>query len=179
MDGDARVTLSDEAMGSKDYIAPEMESGRHGPVTGAVDVYALGKVLYWMLSGGRIFAREEHRANNLYLPHLLGEQRWEHVHGLLDGMVVQDPAARIPIQLLRIRMEETLLRVEGNYTPLRPSLGLICRFCGIGRYVKHGLHGGFTEAFQIQDPRALRCPHCGHMEIFDSRQLADPGWWDR
>ena len=61
-EGDQRVTLTDEAMGSKDYIAPEMESGRRERVTSAVDVYALGKVIYWMLSGGHIFARESHRA---------------------------------------------------------------------------------------------------------------------
>jgi len=48
MDGDHRVTLTDEAMGSRDYIAPEMEAGQRQPVTGAADVYALGKVLYYM-----------------------------------------------------------------------------------------------------------------------------------
>jgi hypothetical protein len=30
--------------------------------TGATDVCALGKILYWMLSGGEEFARENHRA---------------------------------------------------------------------------------------------------------------------
>jgi serine/threonine protein kinase len=53
VEGDQRVTLSDEAMGSTNYIAPEMESGHQGSVTGVADVYALGKVMYWMLSGGR------------------------------------------------------------------------------------------------------------------------------
>jgi hypothetical protein len=34
---------------------------------------AFGEVLYWMLSGGHIFGREDHRAENLYLPRALGE----------------------------------------------------------------------------------------------------------
>jgi serine/threonine protein kinase len=47
MEGDQRITLAEEAMGSRNYIAPEMESGRpFGRPTGATDVYALGKVLY-------------------------------------------------------------------------------------------------------------------------------------
>ena len=52
VDGENRITLTDEAMGSQNYIAPEMESGRTlGKPSAATDVYGLGKVLYWMLSG--------------------------------------------------------------------------------------------------------------------------------
>jgi serine/threonine protein kinase len=39
------VTLSDEGMGSKNFIAPEMESGGTVDVSEAVDVYSLAKVL--------------------------------------------------------------------------------------------------------------------------------------
>jgi serine/threonine protein kinase len=108
MEGDACVTLSDEAMGSVNYVAPEMQAGQHGPVTGAADVYALGKVLYWMLSGGRIFAREDHRASNGYLPRLFADQRWEHVHALLDGIIVTEPLKRNPMALIPSRLEQRL-----------------------------------------------------------------------
>src|SRR5260370_638316 len=189
MDGDERVTLSDEAMGSINYIAPEMQAGQHGPVTGAVDVYAVGKVLYWTLSGGRVFAREDHRAPNGYLPRLLGDQRWEHVHALFDDMIVADPTKRIGIAQLRTRLEQILSLVEGDYMPLRPSMGLRCRVCGIGKYTKYaskqqgwaGRSGWFGLIGNVAgtDLRVLHCDHCGHVEWFDFGGIADEGWWDR
>ena len=192
MEGDARVTLSDEAMGSTNYIAPEMQAGQHGPVTGAADVYALGKVLYWMLSGGRIFAREDHRAPNGYLPRLLDDQRWEHVHALFDGVIVADLTKRIGIALLPTRLEQTRSLVEGNYMPLRPSMGLQCGFCGIGRYTRYawsqrggGPHSASwfnslaTGHATPRDIGVLRCDHCGHVEWFDFSDIKDAGWWDR
>ena len=179
MPGDGRVTLTEAAMGSRQYIAPEMEAGQRGPVTSAVDVYALGKALYAMGSGGSIFDRENHRAANLYLPRIFGDGRWEHVHGLLDGMVVADPAARIPIQLLPQRLEQTVYLMEGGYAPLRPSSDITCRFCGLGVYRRHEMVRGFANNLRLQNPRALRCPHCGHIEVFDSEGIADAGWWDR
>jgi serine/threonine protein kinase len=179
MEGDQRVTLTDEAMGSKDYIAPEMESGRRERVTSAVDVYALGKVIYWMLSGGHIFARESHRAPNLYLPNLLNDSRWEHVHGLLDQMVVAEASQRILMDEVPRAFNQTVQLIQGRYTALRPSVGLTCRFCGLGRYVKHEIHRGWIDALGLQNPRALRCSHCGSLEMFASDHIDDPKWWDR
>jgi serine/threonine protein kinase len=62
LEGDERVTMTDKAMGARDYTAPEMESGgrrRFGGPSDKTDVYGLGKVLYWMFLGGRnVFTRE-------------------------------------------------------------------------------------------------------------------------
>ncbi len=170
-----------------------MESGKQGPVTDAVDVYALGKVLYWMLSGGHIFGREDHRAENLYLPHVLGEGKWEHVHALLDGMITPDWKERIAIQLLPTRFELTRYLVHGNLMPLRPSMGLTCRVCGIGRYERYARTGRSPEsppsaawlrhtisnAAGRPEVAVLRCNHCGHVVWFDLEGIADRDWWDR
>jgi hypothetical protein len=55
-----RATPSLEAVGPRFYMAPELEDGRTLDVTLAADIYSLGKILYFMLSGGRIFSREKH-----------------------------------------------------------------------------------------------------------------------
>jgi serine/threonine protein kinase len=97
VDENESITLHEEAMGPINYIAPEMESGMRGSLgdpSEKTDVYALGKVLYWMLSGGSIFAREVHRVTPL--KQALGDQRWEHVHMLLDKVVVEKPSGRRP-----------------------------------------------------------------------------------
>ncbi|MGH7307460.1 MAG: serine/threonine-protein kinase [Candidatus Rokuibacteriota bacterium] len=181
IEGARRVTLSDEAMGSVNYIAPEMESGRHRPVTSAADVYALGKVMYWMLSGGRIFAREDHRAPAVYLPNLLRAQRWEHVHALFDHMIVEDLARRNPTTLMRSLFEQTEDLVMGDYMPLRPSLGLTCQWCGLGKYAHHPyLAGGQGHIAWVRSSalRALKCSHCGHLELFDLQGVANAKWMD-
>jgi serine/threonine protein kinase len=189
MDGDRRVTVVDEAMGSLNYIAPEMESGRRfGDPTDRTDVYALGKVAYWMLSGGREFAREDHRASALYLPRLFGDELWEHVHALLDETVVEDPQRRLPIDRLLSRLQQTASLITGRYTPLRPSMGLRCRFCGIGVYTKYATKqnwppqaGWFSAVgrFSGADLRVLRCNHCGHVEWFDMMGIDGGQWWEK
>ena len=185
-EGDDRVTLSEEGMGSTNYIAPEMQAGQRGQVTGAADVYAIGKVFYWMLSGGKIFAREAHRAQNVYLPTLLGNQAWEHVHSLFDQMIIEDPSARISIQLLPDALKQCVDLIEGEYMPLRPSMGLRCRVCGMGTYRKFATTAnrgaaGWMDQLNVAgtDLRLLRCNHCGHIEWFDFREIGDREWWDR
>jgi serine/threonine protein kinase len=197
------VTLSDEHVGSVNYIAPEMRSGRRhlGDPSDRTDVYGLGKVMYWMLSGGHIFDQEDHRPNSLV--ERLGEQRFEHVHMLLDRMIVETPSKRMESHKVRGELEMATSLVEGNLAPLRPSIGIRCRFCGIGQYEKYAEYArdnppdprnyaavnaqnighqklrelGFNPDFA--NIRALCCTHCGHIEAFHSRGIKDPQWWDR
>jgi serine/threonine protein kinase len=186
MEGEERLTLSDEAVGSLNYIAPEMESGQHrlGPPTVRTDVYSLGKVLYWMLSGGKIFSREDHRAHSL--TDVLGDKRFEHVqHWLLDVMIVRDPNQRKHMDILHQGLQLAVRLVTGNFAPLRPSMGIPCRFCGLGVYRRHisSTVGQFSRLgitrYAGADVRALRCDYCGHVEVFDFVEIEDGGWWDR
>src|ERR1043166_6010089 len=53
-----RSTESDEIVGPRSFMAPELETGGRLDVTPAADVYSLGKVIYFMISGGTILPRE-------------------------------------------------------------------------------------------------------------------------
>lgn len=82
----SRITLTEEAVGPRLFIAPELEDGRLADISPKSDIYSLGKILYWLLSGGRIFSREKHREvqfdlkgrndtlptgwNNIYMEHV-------------------------------------------------------------------------------------------------------------
>ena len=57
---DPRVTETGEVVGPRAFIAPELEDGGKLDATPAADVYSLGKVIYFMLSGGVILPRERH-----------------------------------------------------------------------------------------------------------------------
>lgn len=56
--GEDRATPSGEAVGPRYYMAPELEHGRNLAVDFRADLYSLGKVLYWLLSGGVNLPRE-------------------------------------------------------------------------------------------------------------------------
>lgn len=53
-----RFTYTGEIVGSRFYIAPELLSGRDDNIDLRADFYSIGKVLYFILSSGKIFPRE-------------------------------------------------------------------------------------------------------------------------
>jgi serine/threonine protein kinase len=187
LDGDEYVTLHEEAMGALNYIAPEMESGRRhlGEPSEKTDIYPLGKVLYWMLSDGSIFAREDHRTNSNSLTALLGDQRWEHVHMLLDKVLVEKPSDRLDTKKFVNELHKVSSLVVGNFAPLKPSIGIKCRFCGIGVYQPAGREvtdkvvilrsnaPGITS--QVVSVNVMSCNNCGHVELFDFQRTGS--WW--
>jgi hypothetical protein len=192
IEGSEGPTLIDEAVGARHFLAPEMESGgRHlGEPSDKTDVYSLGKLLYWLLSGGLHFDRERHRANSLV--QMFNDQRWEHIHQLLDKMVVEKPEDRIPSKLLKENLERVRSLVEDNFAILAPSVAIRCRFCGIGSYTAANVylnnrtpcHLGLTKEQESERSdkgrlAVLRCDHCGHLESFQLDGISDPGWWDR
>jgi serine/threonine protein kinase len=56
--GQERPTELGEVVGPYGFMAPELENGGQLEVSPAVDVYSLGKVIFYMLSGGVILPRE-------------------------------------------------------------------------------------------------------------------------
>jgi serine/threonine protein kinase len=180
----ALVTLSEEGIGSKNFIAPEMESGGSGEMSEGVDVYSLAKVLYWMLSGGRTLGRENHRAGANNLASSLDRQRFEHVHRFLDAYLQPDPRNRRTLSDFRRDLEELTMLVDGDYAPLSPSLRIRCRFCGLGTYQRSKNQPGFSvpeagigvaHGYYVV---AMWCDHCGHIQSFNLKASGYREWWN-
>jgi serine/threonine-protein kinase len=124
---DASVTAENTLQGTPAFMAPEQVSGKHeiGPHT---DVYALGCVAYWMLTGRLLF--EGATAIAVVLSHLdqAPPRPSEHAPGpvpealeqvLLDCLA-KDPAARPKnMQVLAVRLSS--IAFEEAWTQERAS----------------------------------------------------------
>jgi hypothetical protein len=134
--------------------------------------------MYWMLSGGLIFLRENHRERPL--TEILNDQSFEHVHILMDRVLIERPGQRLSEEDFGLELVTLQHLVEGRYAPLRASLPINCRFCGIGTYSPIGSGKesvalrSTTTGTNIMQASAMNCRHCGHIEFFNVSQA--PNW---
>lgn len=205
-DDGTRLTITEEVAGSRFYCAPELRNGRLdiGIPPGAADVYSLGKVLYWMLSGGQIFDREVHRLEKYQLGrHDPGNPAYELVNELLDSAIVEDWTKRTlgaPQLLERVEGLISVVRAGGHAMTL--ALPHRCMFCARGEYkvvfdgtrplprdaagqgLERGLRQqqlkslGFSDSSGI-DWIVLICETCGHRLSFHLGSARVNNWLKR
>jgi serine/threonine protein kinase len=72
-----RLTSTSEAVGPRFYMAPELEDGKNLNVSPSSDVYSLGKILYFILSKGKIFSREKYNQPKFNLSKIFNDPRHE------------------------------------------------------------------------------------------------------
>jgi len=193
VDDDGNLTRTDEVAGSRFYCAPELRDGRleAGVPPTAADVYSLGKVLYWMLSGGTTFDREQHREERYRLgQHAPGNPAYELVNELLDSAIVQDWRGRTidAAQFLQ-KVEGLISIVSAGGHAITLSVPHRCTFCAQGAYKvvvdttgplgvtafdqsqQRQWRDGKVKAFgftPINSPiwLILVCESCGHVLLF-------------
>jgi hypothetical protein len=129
-------------MGARFYTAPEVEAGETGSVQS--DVFSLGKLLYFMLSGTPLTTMDYARPDN-NLAKRYGAQ-FEYVNDMLFARsVAQSPTARFGT--VRAMMEacgELLEMVRAGCRPLEE--GMRCPECGRGIMMEAGFRvGGGTH----------------------------------
>lgn len=104
----AVLTTTAEAFGNRAFSAPEAEPGAIGEISPAADVYSLGKLLYWMLTGGGMVVREAFDP-----AHFPAEQSLrDAVVPLLVNTVRADPEQRWTSEELLSHVEWAIARIE-------------------------------------------------------------------
>lgn len=191
LDDGTRLTRTDEAVGSRLYMAPELADGGAGFVSSSVDVYALGKILYWLFRR-RVFDREKHRlagwtlaGPTTDLPEYRIPER-ELIMTLLDRSIAEDPDRRFSdAKQFRAQVERLIWRIERHAQPVSLDVEQICNFCGLGSYQpfsdaeepgradieRFGLRHRDDARFLV-----LWCNHCGHTQLFRRDILRRDPW---
>jgi serine/threonine protein kinase len=176
-----RLTLTEEAVGARLFMAPELREGRCGNIKPSADIYSLGKVFYWMLcGGGRIFDRENFRDPEWELKERMpdsyakgGNIRTEHITRLLDLMIVFKPTDRISLNEIIPMTQQIQSLIERGLNPIG-KCPQRCTYCGEGKYEtipsddSTALHSSGLGLSLLGGVKwkLLACPKCGHIQLF-------------
>ena len=104
--GTATLTRAGASLGTPDYMAPEQAAGRHEDLTVATDVWALGAILYELLTGKRPFTANSIAATLERVQHEDPVSPERHCHGLDRNL------AAICLKCLRKRPEHRYASAE-------------------------------------------------------------------
>ncbi|MCJ2126790.1 protein kinase domain-containing protein [Methylobacterium sp. J-077] len=96
-----------DVMGPRRFAAPEIEAGRAEEVPPEVDIYSLGQTLFYLLSGGRTFHREEVNATTYDQSFPPGEQS-ELLRALFSNMVALQERRITDMGDVIVRLERVL-----------------------------------------------------------------------
>jgi serine/threonine protein kinase len=161
--GDETITLADEGLGTRNYTAPECESGASGDQSPASDLYSAGKILWSAVTGHKAFAREDPLQGQKSMAEMFPDQfeMW-HLQLVLERTVVAQAISRWKSAHEAVFWTRHLEKlVTGAYQPLENVLNL-CPTCGIGQLsevetgkIMHGMSliGGLV---------ALECDYCAY-----------------
>jgi len=128
------ITLTDEGVGTPNYMAPECEAGgANGPITSQADLYSAGKVLWSAITNRFAFARESPVFGSLSMESLFPRQPalW-HLQAVFAKTIRRNPADRWK------KANDALEHAQGvcalivrGYPPLE-RLKTHCPVCGLG-----------------------------------------------
>ncbi len=181
-----RATETYENAGSRDWMPPWAMGMRLEDVKPCFDVFSLGKLLWFMVSGKSILRLWYHRRPEFDVEaQFPGDERMRWVNHLLDGCVREEADecwASAKEFLENVDKILDILRRQGEV--LGRVIKLRCRVCGVGTYgavVTEGMKGGAVGSFfgsrGVSDLpwRIYVCGHCGHVQMFSLNQ--NPQAW--
>lgn len=177
VDEDNRLTETMEQVGSRYYIAPELEDGRSTQVTETIDSYSLGKILHFLISA-TVFARENYTGSN-DLSKLCQNPQLDYIsQRVLAKSVVSESDQRSRVEELKEEAKTISRLINEHFYP--GKVGSRCRFCGEGSY-KAMSFAGLKAFTRVQSSptashaeeffmgcESIMCDLCGNIQWFKS-----------
>jgi serine/threonine protein kinase len=105
------VTSTHERVGPRWFLPPESEQGRCEP-TAAHDVYMLGKLTYFALTGGHQFFRERFMDSDANIERIFARPEYSIINELFGKMIVEDAGRRLQ------SMEATIAAIDATTAAL-------------------------------------------------------------
>lgn len=179
LDEGTALTLTDEGIGTRNYMAPECESGSAGQVTEKADIYSLGKLLWSLVTGLQPFAREQPAFTNRNLSKLMPDSPdcW-HLTRVFLRSIRSDPSDRSGDANEMAKYCRWLAKsVVGRYPPIELA-NVRCAACGQGALVHNGAGHHLPMHMVFGNPMpsgvsASVCDLCGLLYARDDRVLKD------
>jgi serine/threonine protein kinase len=179
VDGKLQLTTTGEGLGNWAFAAPEAWPGSELETSEKSDVYSLGALLYYSVTGGVIVGPNLTPTKIERIPSPRFVER-SYIRQLLEMCLSPDPSRRCSADDLRRRMERFggLMRTPVNRMGARDQLCFVCREGSLRRVTDPHIAGlmGFSFKNDERDYRLLHCDYCGYVQghfIKDTRGLGE------
>jgi serine/threonine protein kinase len=177
----ARLTRTQERVGPRDFMPPWADVGeRLDEVTDRFDVYALGKLLWCMVSGRTMLPREyfTEPRNDLTLMYK-GDPHVHMIQQILEKSVVERERNCESVSTIRAMVISFIYVLKQGGQLINDGVPRPCRVCGFGEYrpdtfgasTPIGMRfwlgqGSVPQTTTMKEVRLFVCDKCGHMQLF-------------
>ena len=158
----APITLTDEGVGTINYMAPECESGSNETIRSGADLYSAGKILWSALTGNKAFAREKPVFTTKSMPDMFPDNpsTW-HLFHIFKKTIRNDWRERWGSAEHAISTVNFVRNLINNGYPPLETVTARCPICGVGELDSlRGSHMVFGNP-NPQGIGAVQCSYCG------------------
>jgi len=171
-----RLTRTSESVGPRDFMPPWADTGgRLTNVDARFDVYALGKLLWCMVSGRSVLQREYFREPENDLRLMYKDNPHVHmINEILERSVVEREKNCVGVHDIRAMTIAFVSTIEHGGQLLHDGVPRLCHCCGNGYYQKLNLDAGAVGQPMVSLDFAGKpigasvfvCDGCGRIELF-------------
>lgn len=163
------ITLTDESVGTPNYMAPECESGASGEATSRSDIYSAGKILWSAITNSNAFSRERlvfgDKSMNSMFP---GNTLTWHLHHIFEKTIRHAPNNRYETAeeaLYECKLVQAT--IASRRLPLE-EVGKTCPVCGIGPLAPGGQN---IRTIPGPGETSLECQYCSHVFVINIQKI--------
>jgi serine/threonine protein kinase len=178
-----RISETYENVGSRDWMPPWAMGIRIDDIKPSFDVFSLGKLLWWMVSGKSIlqlwyFERKMYNVELLFPE----SHTIKFANPLFKRCIVENEKDCIPSAMsLLSEIDDILKRIEVHAESDFSNKNRLCRVCGIGNYEllssNETLNFGIRPA-GVRTMKIFTCSHCGNVQLFSYKDQVLKAWAD-
>lgn len=180
-----RISGTLENVGSRDWMPGWAMGRRIEELTPAFDVFALGKLLWSMVSGKLIlplwyYDKDENNVEELFSDY----QNILLANPFFAQCIVEDEHDCLSdASKLLEEVDKCLSIIEKDADILAPGVRRKCKVCGVGGYElfidgdKSRLRTFGIEPTGSNTMKIFTCDHCGHVQLFNFPNRQDPPAW--